>query len=44
MNGRETEIEDIAPGETKSATWTITQSEEYQRASQQQLGTSWESA
>ena len=32
MNGRETEIEDIAPGATKSATWTITQPGEYQLA------------
>jgi uncharacterized cupredoxin-like copper-binding protein len=32
MNGRQTEIEHIAPGETKSATWTITQPGEYQLA------------
>ncbi|MGE5603735.1 MAG: cupredoxin domain-containing protein [Nitrososphaerales archaeon] len=32
MNGGEAEIEDIAPGETKSATWTITQPGVYQLA------------
>jgi hypothetical protein len=32
MDGRESEIEDIAPGETKSATWTITEPGEYQLA------------
>ncbi len=32
MNGEETEIEDIAPGQTKSATWTLTQPGEYQLA------------
>jgi uncharacterized cupredoxin-like copper-binding protein len=32
MNGKETEIEDIASGQTKSATWTITQPGEYQLA------------
>jgi uncharacterized cupredoxin-like copper-binding protein len=32
LNGQTTEIGDIAPGETKSATWTITQPGEYQLA------------
>jgi hypothetical protein len=32
MNGREAEMEDIAPGETKSATWLITQPGVYQLA------------
>jgi uncharacterized cupredoxin-like copper-binding protein len=32
MNGGEAEIEDIAPGQTKSATWTITQPGVYQLA------------
>ena len=32
MNGAEAEIDDIAPGETKSATWTFTQPGVYQLA------------